>query len=158
MAMAVAGCASTGAGDRDDAERNRQIVIEAFEVVGAGDYDAFDRYIAADYVRHCQATPGLVVTSLDDFKAFIRADRESVPDQSLRTRYLVAEGDLVAFYATCTGTRTGRMGPCPPSGRGIDLDFAGVHRLEGGKIAETWITWDNVTVLTQIGHAPTPEP
>ena len=27
-------------------------------------------------------------------------------------------------------------------------------RISGGKIAELWITWDNLAVLTQLGHWP----
>ena len=67
---------------------------------------------------------------------------------------LIAEGDLVAFWCTYTGTQTGAMGPFPPTGNKTDLDFAGFHRIENGKIAESWITWDNMTILTQLGHFP----
>jgi hypothetical protein len=29
-----------------------------------------------------------------------------------------------------------------------------VIRLAGGKMAELWITWDNLAILTQLGHLP----
>ncbi|MDU8886228.1 ester cyclase [Yeosuana sp. MJ-SS3] len=136
------------------AQQNKEIVTKAFEVVGNGDYDKFDLYIAKNYVRHSQATPDLVVNSLDDFKAFIRQDRQVIPDQHLEIKKLVAEGDLVAFYAVYKGTQTGQMGPFPPSNKFAELDFSGVHRMENGKIVETWITWDNLTILKQLGHFP----
>ncbi len=129
-------------------------MANAFEVVAAGDYEQIGNYIASDYLRHSQATPEVQVTSLEEFKEFIRQDRLVMPDQKFVVRYLVAEGDMVAFYATYTGTQTGQMGPFPPSNKTANLDFAGVHRIENGKIAETWITWDNVTILTQLGHFP----
>jgi predicted ester cyclase len=135
-------------------QKNKEIVKKTFEVVGNGDYEQMDNYIAADYVRHCQATPDLVIESLDAFKDFIRMDRESIPDQSLELKMLVAEGDLVAFWATYYGTQTGVMGPFPASGKKANLDFSGIHRMENGKIAETWVTWDNIAILTQLGHFP----
>ncbi|MCK5401542.1 MAG: ester cyclase [Flavobacteriaceae bacterium] len=139
------------------AQKNKEIVMKSFEVVANGDYEGMDMYIAADLVRHCQATPDLIIESLDAFKEFIRNDRKSIPDQKLNVKMLVAEGDLVAFWATYTGTHTGQMGPFPPTGKSVELDFSGVHRLENGKVVETWVTWDNVTILSQLGLFP-PKP
>ena len=135
-------------------QQNKEIVKKSFEVVANGDYDGMNNYIAEDYVRHCQATPELIIESLDAFKEFIRMDRMSIPDQKLIVKMLVAEGDLVAFWATYTGTQTGQMGPFPPTGKSAELDFSGVHRLENGKVVETWVTWDNITILSQLGHFP----
>ncbi len=139
------------------AQKNKEIVKKSFEVVGNGDYEGMNTYIAANYVRHCQATPELVIESLDAFKEFIKADRKAIPDQKLLVKMLVAEGDLVAFWATYTGTHTGQMGPFSPTGKTANLDFSGVHRLENGKVVETWVTWDNITILGQLGLFP-PKP
>jgi len=49
------------------------------------------------------------------------------------------------------------MGPFPPSDRQMTLEFAGIHRIENGKLAETWLTWDNMAALSQLGHFPPPE-
>jgi predicted ester cyclase len=46
------------------------------------------------------------------------------------------------------------MGPFPPSGRKVQFDFGAVFRIEGGKIAEWWVTWDNITILRALGHLP----
>ena len=135
-------------------QQNKEIVKRSFEVVANGDYEGMNNYIAEDYVRHCQATPELTIESLDAFKEFIRMDRMSIPDQKLIVKMLIAEGDLVAFWATYTGTQTGQMGPFPPTGKFAELDFSGVHRLENGKVVETWVTWDNITILGQLGHFP----
>ena len=45
----------------------------------------------------------------------------------------------------------GRMGPFPPSGKRVNFDFGAVARLENSKLAELWITWDNMTILGQLG-------
>jgi predicted ester cyclase len=136
------------------AEQNKKTVTEAFKVVEAGDYNKMDLFIAENYLRHCQATPNITVTSLADFKEFIRQDRIATPDQQLEIKKLVAEDDFVAFWATYKGTQTGQMGPFPPSNKYAELDFSGIHRLENNKIVETWITWDNIAILAQLGHFP----
>jgi len=133
-------------------KQNKEIVKKSFEVVANGDFEGMNNYIAEDYVRHCQATPELIIESLDAFKEFIRMDRMSIPDQKLIVKMLIAEGDLVAFWATYKGTQTGQMGLFPPTGKSAVLDFSGVHRLENGKVVETWVTWDNITILNQLGH------
>ena len=135
-------------------QQNKELVTKTFEVVANGDYEGMNKYIAENYVRHCQATPDLVIESLDAFKEFIRKDRMSIPDQKLNVKMLVSEGDLVAFWATYSGTQTGQMGPFPPSGKFAELDFSGIHRIENGKIVETWVTWDNIAILSQLGHFP----
>ena len=150
---AVFGCSES---DEVLAQKNKQIVEKAFEVVAKGDYENMGNFIAKNYQRHCQATPEIAIESLDAFKEFIRMDRQAIPDQKLDLKMLVAEGNLVAFWATYSGTQTGPMGPFPPSGKTAMLDFGGVHRLENGKIVETWITWDNIAILSQLGHFPSP--
>jgi steroid delta-isomerase-like uncharacterized protein len=137
-------------------ERNQRVVRDAFDAVQAADWQAIDRLIAADYVRHCQATPDVVVANRDQFKEFVRRDHEVVPDQRIEVVHLVAQGDLVAFWAVYRGTQQGQMGPIPPTGKAIELDVAGVHRIADGQIAETWITWDNLTALRQLGELPPP--
>ena len=34
--------------------------------------------------------------------------------------------------------------------------FLGILRFEERKIAEMWVEWDNLNILTQLGHFPLP--
>jgi predicted ester cyclase len=67
-------------------------------------------------------------------------------------RFLVGEGDLVAARLNFRGTQTGASGPYPPSGRLLDADFLAVFRVEAGRITETWVEFDNLNALVQLGH------
>lgn len=136
------------------AQQNKEIVIKIFEVVSKGDFDNLGTYIADNYLRHSQASPSVEIKSLDDFKEFMRQDRLAIPDQQIEIINLVAEGNLVAFWMTYKGTQTGQMGPFPPSNKFAELDVSGIHRLENGKIVETWVTWDNIAFLSQLGYFP----
>ena len=74
----------------------------------------------------------------------------------MRIDIVVAEGDLVGIWGAYMGTQTGPMGNLPATGKEVNFDFGGVHRMEDGKIAETWVTWDNITFLNQLGFYPPP--
>jgi len=142
----------------DEGMRNKELVAEAFAVVEAGEFDKLDQFIAADYVRHCQATPDIEVTSLEEFKEFLAKDRETVSDPKMVLHRMIAEDDLVAFWITYSGVQDGPFGPFPATGERMELDCAGIHRIADGKVVETWITWDNLTALTQLGLFPPPAP
>lgn len=122
------------------------------EAINAGDHDALDDIMAPDVTRHCQATPEVEVRSLEEFKAFDLASRATFPDQHLELAKVISEGDYVAAWLRYRGTQKGPMGPFPASDKAVDLDFSGWFRFENGKIAEMWVTWDNVTLLRQLGH------
>jgi predicted ester cyclase len=108
--------------------------------------------MASDVVRHCEATPSVEVRSLDQVKEFLRQDSGVFPDSVQTIILLIAEDNLVAAWSTYEGTQEGPMGPFPPSGRKMQIDFGAVFRIEGGKITEWWVTWDNMTILSTLGH------
>lgn len=133
---------------------NRSLVRRFGEAMNSRQLDALDEIVATDFVRHCQATPEVDVRSREEFKEFLRQDAVVFPDSIQTARHVVAEDDLVAVWATYEGTQQGSMGPFPASGRKMHLDFAAFLRVENGKIAEMWVTWDNAAGLAQLGHIP----
>ena len=46
------------------------------------------------------------------------------------------------------------IGHLLPKGKKCELDHIIIHRFEEGKIAETWVSWDNLSLLGQLGHYP----
>ena len=145
-------------GPCEEATSNKEIALAAFEAIGNGELDALDNLVAEDYVRHCPATPDVEVTSLQAFKDYLLQDRETVPEPQLAVTHLISEDNLVAFWATYAGVQEGPMGPYPATGNFMEIEFSGFHRIEDGKIAETWVTWDNLSGLTQLGLFPPEAP
>ncbi len=135
-------------------EQNKAIIRRFLDAWNGRQPEAFDELVARDVVRHCQATPGVDVLDLDQLKAFLRLDTGVFPDSVQTIKHLVADGNLVALWATYEGTQRGPMGPFSPSGARAQFDFGAVFRMEDGKIAEWWVTWDNMTILRQLGHLP----
>ena len=140
----------------DSTEQNKATVMRFVEAVNAGDRATIEELMRPDFVRHSQATPDVQITSREQFLAFNDLNAESLPDQQGTMDRLVAEGEFVAFLGTNSGTQRGSMGPFPASERRATADMAGMFRLDGGQIAEMWVTWDNVAFLTQLGHFPRP--
>lgn len=149
--------AQPGVADEPHLEKNKEVVRLNAQAINDRDLALLAKTTSETLVRHCQATPGLKIASLDEFVAFLKSDWATFPDSQIIIQQLVAEGDRVAIFATYEGTQKGQMGPFPPSGRRMSLEFSGVFRLEEGRIAEIWVTWDNVAALTQLGHFPPPE-
>ena len=138
-------------------EANKSLVRSFSAAGNENDLEAFDNLLAHDFVRHCQATPEISVASRKEFKQFYRDTALTFPDQRMTLDALVAEGDRVAFWGTFSGTQVGPMGPFPPTGRRLESDIGGMFRIEDGKIAELWVTWDNLSGLVQLGLFPPPE-
>ena len=134
-------------------EANKAIVRHALDCLNAGHVDGFVGMLAPDYVRHCQAMPPEMqeLRGPDAMRAWLLANQQTFPDYREEIEMLVGEGDLIAWRSLGTGTQTGPMGPLPATGRRMSISIIGLHRVENGKLVETWTSWDNVAALRQLG-------
>ena len=135
-------------------DETKVLVRRFVEATNARPLDVLDQLITPNFVRHCQATPQFDIRNREQFKDFLRQDAAVFPDNTLMLTHLLAEGDLAAMWGTYEGTQLGQMGPFPASGKRARVDIGAVLRVEHGKVAELWITWDNMTALAQLGHLP----
>ncbi len=150
--ITLLGCNS----EAERAAKNKAIILQTIDVLNNHEYEKLDQFFGKDYRRYCQATPNAKVESLDDFKSLLSEWDQQSPDAQTEIQLIAAEGDLVAFYATYSGTREDQMGEFPATGKKMAVECAGFHRLVDGKIVETWVTWDNVAILKQLGLFPQP--
>jgi len=139
-------------------EANKALVHRFTAETNAANWDAFDALLTEDFSRHSQATAGAQVNSREEFKKLQESFLVSMPDQHITVEMLVAEGDKVAIYATYSGTHTGPMGEIPATGKAVDSKFLAFFRIEERRIAELWVEWDNVAMLSQLGLFPLPAP
>jgi steroid delta-isomerase-like uncharacterized protein len=139
-------------------KRNMEIVRNAHASLAAGDFEAFKAAIGPNYVRHCQAMPpGLQeLHGTDKFFGFLEEWLKAAPDYTDTISNMIADGDKVAYISTMTGTHTGPLGEIPATGKPFTLVNIIMQRLDDGKIVETWVSWDNVAFLSQLGLMPTP--
>jgi predicted ester cyclase len=91
-------------------------------------------------------------------RRFLEANAKTFPDERVAIERMTVEGDTVAFRGTYAGTQEGAIGPFPPTNRAIQVDVAGTFRIEGERIAELWVLWDNLALLGQLGLWPPVDP
>jgi steroid delta-isomerase-like uncharacterized protein len=148
----IAACATTA----PDGTESRALVQRFVEAANAHEYGELDDLLTPGFTRHSQSTPTVQVRSREDMKAFLREDASAFPDGRVTIESTTVEGDRVAFRGEYSGTQAGPMGTFPATNKAMQVDVSGVFRIEGGRIAELWILWDNLAALAQLGHWPPP--
>jgi steroid delta-isomerase-like uncharacterized protein len=139
-------------------EENKSLFNRFGEALNARNFDAVRNLLTPDFIRHCQATPDVVIKNREQFLEYLKMDAAVFPDSRQTAELIVAERDLVAFWLKYDGTQKGQMGLFPPSHKRMLLDVGGIFRIRDGKLAELWITWDNLTSLAQLGHVSPKKP
>jgi steroid delta-isomerase-like uncharacterized protein len=123
------------------------------EVVNQGDLNAVDDIVAADYVSH-HNDPAHLPPGPAGVKAFISMTRQGFPDLHITVDDLFAQGDQVASMWTMEGTHTGEWFGAPASGKRAKWSGIVITRFAGGKMAEDWYNFDQVSLLQQLGIIP----
>ena len=77
--------------------------------------------------------------------------RSAFPDLRMTTEDLVADGDRVARRFRIEGTHAGAFMGVPPSGQRVALGGIAIHRLAEGRLIETWLSYDCLELLRQLG-------
>ena len=80
--------------------------------------------------------------------------RRGFPDVASTIEDLIAEGDKVVARWRSRATHQGEYMGIPPSGEAVEFTGISVYRIEGGKIAESWNSEDQLGLLRQIGAVP----
>ena len=75
------------------------------------------------------------------------------PDANCSIEEVVVEGDRVVARWSGRGTHEGNLGTIAPTGKQVSVTGIEIHRIAGGKIQETWMNWDTLGMLQQLGLA-----
>jgi steroid delta-isomerase-like uncharacterized protein len=81
----------------------------------------------------------------------VDALRRAFPDLEIETIALLGEDDLVAGHLVGRGTHLGVYQGVPPTGHTWEARCTAVYRVEDGRIADAWVTWDQLSLLEQLG-------
>jgi steroid delta-isomerase-like uncharacterized protein len=139
------------------AESNKAIVLRVMEKgFNTGDISVVDQHSAADFVDH-QEPPG--PNHIEHIKEVILAMRTAFPDLHFEIHDAIAEGDLVAFRSTMTGTHRGvlNVGPIhgfPPTGKSVSVSHMHFLRVIDDKVTDLWHVWDIPALMRQLGITP----
>lgn len=134
-------------------EQNKAMIREFMErAFNQGDLTAVDERLGGDAVDHQEPLGA-------DFRAHLKqvitGMRRAFPDLRFELHDVLAEGDIVAFRSTMTGTHLGpfQLGPNPelsPTGRSIRVAHMHFVRVINGQGHELWHLWDTPSLMRQL--------
>ena len=125
----------------------RRLIEEVWNQKNLG---VVEQIIAANYVMHDPATPG-IAAGIAGFKSFHRLYTSAFPDQHFAIKDLIAEGDRVVTRWEVEGTHTGELANIAPTGKRVRVSGTTITRVENGKIAEDHVFWDALGLMQQLG-------
>jgi predicted ester cyclase len=67
---------------------------------------------------------------------------------------MIAEGDKCASRWTARGTHEGSLFGIGATHKQVVVHGMEIDRVKNGKIAETWQTWDTMSLFQQLGKVP----
>jgi steroid delta-isomerase-like uncharacterized protein len=117
-------------------ETNKAFVRHFMErAFNAGDLAIVDEVHAPGAIDH-QEPPGTNFAA--HLKAVITMLRTAFPDLHFEIHEMLAEGEIVAFRSTMTGTHLGPFQGLPPTGKPISVAHMHFVRLLDGKTTDLW--------------------
>jgi steroid delta-isomerase-like uncharacterized protein len=137
------------------ADANKQILRRFFEeLFNTGDLSIADEIVAENFVND-NNIPG-EPPGREELKAFVTLLRTSFRDIHFTVDDQIAEGNKVATRLHFTGTHQGEFAGMPPTGKSINVTAINIQRVSGGQIQETWLDWDALGTMQQLGAIPAP--
>jgi len=138
--------------DNSTLETNKALVRRNFEVIWTQcNLDVADEIIDPHYVGHIAALPD-TVRGVETFKQVVMLYHISAPDIRFEIQDQLAEGDKVATRWIAHGTHQGEFMGIAPSGQRMSVTGMSFHRIEQGRIQESWDDWDALSMLRNMSE------
>jgi hypothetical protein len=128
-------------------------VIE--EIWNGADLGVVDGLFAPAYVNHGGLIPDLV-RGPEAIKISVALYRAAFPDLHITVEHLIADKNLVVLHWAARSTPLGELSGVVPSERPLAVTGMTLCRLAGGKIVESWTSWDTAGVQNRLG-VPAPD-
>jgi predicted ester cyclase len=132
-------------------EHNKQLVLHwKDEIWNKRNLNIVDELYAPDYMGHMASTPG-PIPGREALKQLLASLFAAFGDIYLTTRFLIAEGDMVAAYDTIVLKHTGVFQGIPPTRKEATITSTDIYRIVDGKVVEQWTEGDMLGLLQQLG-------
>jgi len=120
------------------------------EIYNRGHLDLADQIAASTYVAH---DPIFINTGTGSMglKNHAKALRTAFPDLRLNIEEMHSDGATVTTRLTAQGTHNGTLLNVRATGRSVRTTGIVMSHVTNGKLTETFMNWDALGVLQQIG-------
>lgn len=136
------------------AQRNKAVVRRFVDAWNEADLAVIDEIVAPDAEHHDPMDPPDLRPGPAGEKQLIEIYQSAFPDATLEIEDMLAEGDRVATRWTAAGTHEGEFMGVEPTGNEVEIEGFEINRLEDGQIVESWVLFDALGLLQQIGVVP----
>ena len=129
-------------------------VVSSFieEVINQGRLERADELVVADFVE-LDPLPGQQ-PGREGLKEVIAQMRAAFPDIHWVLDEMVAEGEKVVSRFTWSGTHRGTFLGVPATGRSISVKGVVIDRIVEGKMVDSHILMDGLSMMQQLGALP----
>jgi steroid delta-isomerase-like uncharacterized protein len=135
---------------------NKQTIRDFLdEVINQGKLDRADALVKSDFIE-LDPLPGQQ-QGREGLKEIIGHIRNAFPDTKWVVDEMVAEGDKVVTRFHWTGTNLGPFLGIPATGKPVKVSGVVIDRLEEGKMADSRILMNELSLMQQLGVIPTPQ-
>ena len=133
-------------------EQNKAIVRRNYETADKNDLTTFSEQLAPNVAVHLAGMPGplnreALIQMMNVMFSGLTQRQHVFEDQ-------IAEDDKVATRLTLHAVHTGEFQGMPATGKQIAVLQTAIHRIRDGKIAEVWISSDDIGMMKQLGLMP----
>jgi len=130
---------------------NRHLVQKLFnDLFNKGNLAVADEIIAADHVNHDPATP-VFGKGPEGEKQIVTLYRGAFPDLHFTIDQIIDADDFVTSRYTAIGTHKGELRGIAPTNKAIKVEGMVINRISRGRIAESWVNWDALGLMQQLG-------
>jgi steroid delta-isomerase-like uncharacterized protein len=128
---------------------NVTVVRTAFEKLRSGDLDACAALLTENFIVNLPGLPE-PLHGREIWKFGAQAMLDGFPDLDVTVEDVFGAGDRVAVRAHFSGTHTGTFQDVPATHRQVTFTSIDIYRIEGGLIAEEWVSPDMMGLMQQI--------
>jgi steroid delta-isomerase-like uncharacterized protein len=126
------------------------------DMFNSRDWDGF----AADLAENCELVDrarNVTVKGRQQFLELNQAWVTAFSDGRITSPRFFDAGSTTVMLFTGTGRNDGPLGPLPATGREVSVDFCEIHEYDAdGKVVRGEWYYDQLTMLTQLGHMQPP--
>lgn len=130
-----------------------ETVRAAFQAFNSRDFDAILRSVS-DGVQYEDRARSETYRGRNEYREFLQSWVTPFSNAECAQLKLIDGGDTVVAEFIGRGVNDGPLGPLPKSGKQLNLPFCEIMRFnEQGEIVSGAIYYDQLSMMTQLGHA-----
>jgi steroid delta-isomerase-like uncharacterized protein len=115
--------------------------------------DVVDELISPSHALHePNASDSLVGPQA--YKRTVTVFLTGIPDLRFKVQDMISENDKLAVSWVISGTQQGDFYDVPATNKKITVEGVTIHQIDGGKILDSYVTWDTLSVMRRLGAVP----